>query len=264
VPQWRQTAGNAAPAGPSCRGEEAPPAAAAHTTRFDCGLDTPARDRHLPDHDAAVGLMAPKLSKPVSPPLNLSPQQIAAAHRVGVAFPPATPAQVQRLAMQRKVFRIAGTAVLATRDGTFFETAATLAPLIAEGERQQRDLAAWEAAAPVAEIPAPPREPERPADAALAPTGQAAPDLELATAPEPALPLEADVASAEGEAPAPAGVAVQEPQTEATSELVPLVLGAAKPTVPAAPVRKAPRGERWLTAGAERRGRLVQHWSRRR
>jgi hypothetical protein len=221
------------------------PAPAAHTTHFDHALDTLTRDRHLPSHDAAIGLMAPKPFEPVGPLLHLSPEQIAAAHLVGVAFPPATPAQVQRLAMQRKVFRIAGTAVLATRDGTFFETAATLAPLIAEGERQQRDLAAWEAAA----LPAPPLESERPAGPTLAPTGQVVPDLELVIAPEPTPPLKADVASAEeDEAPAPAA----------------LVSVAAKQTVPAAPMRKAPRGERWLTAGAERRGRLVQHWSRRR
>jgi hypothetical protein len=197
--------------------------------------------------------------------LNLSPQQIAAAQLVGVAFPPATSAQVQRLAMQRKVFRIAGTAVLATRDGTFFETAATLAPLIAEGERQQRDLAAWEAAAPVVEPPAPPPEPERPADATLAPTGQAAPDLELATAPEPALPLEADMASAEeDEAAAPAALVALEPQAEAVPKPAPVVPVAVNQTVPSIPVRKARCGERWLTAGAERRGRLGQHWSRRR
>jgi hypothetical protein len=185
--------------------------------------------------------------------LNLSPEQIAAAHLVGVAFPPATPSQGQRLAMQRKVFRIAGTAVLATRDGTFFETAATLVPLIAEGERQQRDLAAWEAAAPVAEVPAPPREPERPSGAALVPAGQTAPDLERVPSPEPALPLEADVASAEEEAPAPAALLALEPQAEAAPKPASLVPVAAKPMIPSAPVRKAPCGERWLTAGAERR-----------
>jgi hypothetical protein len=205
--------------------------------------------------------MTPKLSKPVSPSLNLSPEQIAAAHLVGVAFPPATPAQVQRLAMQRKVFRIAGTAVLATRDGTFFETAATLAPLIAEGERQQRDLVAWEAAVPMVEPPAPPPNPERPVAAALAP---AAPDLEPATAPETALPLEADAASAEEEAPAPAALVALELQAEAVPKPALVMPLAVNRRVPSIPERKARCGERWLTAGAERRGRLAQHWSRRR
>jgi hypothetical protein len=208
--------------------------------------------------------MAAKLIKPVSPSLNLSPEQIAAAHLVGVAFPPATPAQVQRLAMQRKVFQIAGMAVLATRDGTFFETAATLKPLIAEGERQQRDLAAWVAAAPVVEPPAPPREPEQPAGAALVSAGQTAPDLERVPTPKSAQPLEADVASAEEEAPAPAALLALAPQVEAAPKPVPVAPVVAKPMVPSAPVRKVPRGERWLTAGAVRRGRLAQHWSRRR
>src|SRR3712207_5276455 len=49
--------------------------------------------------------------------------------------------------MQRKVFQIDGQPHLATRDGSFFETAGTLERIIA-GEldaQQQADLAAWEA-----------------------------------------------------------------------------------------------------------------------
>lgn len=192
--------------------------------------------------------------------MNLSPEQITAARLVGVDFPAATPSQVHRLAMQRKVFRIAGKAVLATRDGTFFETAATLEPLIAEGERQQRDLAAWEAAAPVVEPPAPTPNPERPAAAALAPAEEQAPDLMPVVAPGPTSPVEEGMASAE-ETLAPVAVAALEPRAEAAPAAPVSVV--AKQTVPTAPVRNAPRGERWLTAGAERRGRLVQHWSRR-
>jgi DNA-binding protein H-NS len=45
--------------------------------------------------------------------------------------------------MQRRVFWIDGSPVLATRDGGFYETAATLAPIMAEGLRQLADLAAW-------------------------------------------------------------------------------------------------------------------------
>jgi len=67
--------------------------------------------------------------------LDLTPDQIADAEACGVSFPTATPAQVQRYAMQKKVFRIGGAAVLATRDGALFETAGTLERLIAEGER---------------------------------------------------------------------------------------------------------------------------------
>lgn len=93
--------------------------------------------------------------------LDLTSDQIADAEACGFSFPAATHAQVQRYAMQRKVFRIDGKPVLATCDGSLFETAATLERLIAEGERQRRDLAEWEAAvaAPVAEAPAPPTPP---------------------------------------------------------------------------------------------------------
>lgn len=139
----------------------------------------------------------------------LTPDQIADAENAGVSFPSATPAQVQRYAMQRKVFRIGRKAVLATRDGSLFETAATLERLIAEGGRQRRDLAEWEAAvpAPGAEDLGPPRH------------------------------------------------AVETPYPPAPSAM----LRAARTAKP----RRALPGERWLTAGAERRGRLAQHWSRR-
>ena len=146
--------------------------------------------------------------------LDLTSERIADAEACGVSFPAATHDQVQRYAMQKKVFRIGGAAVLATRDGALFETAGTLERLIAEGERQRRDLAEWEAAA--------------------------SPLVEEAPAPSPP-------ARAAASAPSPALVPVPEPRTPRS----------AKP-------RRAPRGERWLTVGAERRGRLAQHWSTRR
>ncbi len=145
--------------------------------------------------------------------LELTSERIADAEACGVSFPAATPDQVQRYAMQKKVFHIGGEPVLATRDGALFETAGTLARLIAEGERQRRDLAEWEAAVLVAEAPAPPM-------------------------PAP---------SAAAEPPAAPGPA---PTTRV-------------PTAAAPRQRRTPRAERWLTAGAERRGRLAQHWSTR-
>ena len=80
-------------------------------------------------------------------PLQLSLDQIAAAKACDIAFKPASPDQVQRLSMQRKVFWIDGQPHLATRDGSFFETAATLERSIADQleAQQERDLAAWEA-----------------------------------------------------------------------------------------------------------------------
>jgi hypothetical protein len=59
--------------------------------------------------------------------------------------------------MQRKVFEIDGQPHLATRDGSFFETAGTLERLIA-GEleaRSRADLAAWEAGGTAEPSPAP-------------------------------------------------------------------------------------------------------------
>ncbi len=89
--------------------------------------------------------------------MQLSYSKVAAARACGIEFPPASPAQVQRLSMQRKVFEIDGQPHLATRDGSFFETAGTLERLIA-GEvetRQQADLAAWEAGGTAEPSPAP-------------------------------------------------------------------------------------------------------------
>ena len=89
--------------------------------------------------------------------MQLSYDKVAAARACGIEFPPASPAQVQRLSMQRKVFEIDGQPHLATRDGSFFETAGTLERLIA-GEldaQQQADLAAWEAGGTAEPAPAP-------------------------------------------------------------------------------------------------------------
>ncbi len=89
--------------------------------------------------------------------LQLSYDKVAAARACGIEFPPASPAQVQRLSMQRKVFEIDGQPHLATRDGSFFETAGTLERLIA-GEldaQQQADLATWEAGGTTEPSPAP-------------------------------------------------------------------------------------------------------------
>jgi hypothetical protein len=87
--------------------------------------------------------------------LHLSPEDIAAAEVCGISFLPATAAQVQRLAMQRKVFYRAGEPILATRGDGFYETVGTLQQLIEEGRQQQRDLATWLQAATPATGPQP-------------------------------------------------------------------------------------------------------------
>ena len=98
--------------------------------------------------------------------MRLPYDKVAAARACGIEFPPASPAQVQRLSMQRKVFEIDGQPHLATRDGSFFETAGTLERLIA-GEleaQQQADLAAWEAGGTAVPSPAPAQAAPEPAE----------------------------------------------------------------------------------------------------
>ncbi|MGG5809641.1 hypothetical protein [Falsiroseomonas sp. CW058] len=64
--------------------------------------------------------------------MELSPDQVRAAEAAGCAFIPATPEQVARLTMQRRIFLIDGQPHLARRHGAgIFETQGTLAPLIA-------------------------------------------------------------------------------------------------------------------------------------
>ena len=84
--------------------------------------------------------------------MELTPDQLAAARACCCVFLPATDEQVGRLSMQRRVFRIDGRPFVATRDGGgFFETHATLLPLIAGqapgGERGTGETAREAAAA---------------------------------------------------------------------------------------------------------------------
>ncbi|HYI84225.1 MAG TPA: hypothetical protein VEX11_13555 [Acetobacteraceae bacterium] len=63
--------------------------------------------------------------------MDLTKEQVEAAEACGCAFLPATEAQVARLSMQRRVFRIDGSPFVATRDGGgFFETHGTLTLLM--------------------------------------------------------------------------------------------------------------------------------------
>ncbi len=63
--------------------------------------------------------------------MELSPDQVRAAEAAGCAFTPATPDQVARLTMQRRIFIIGGVPHVARRQGAgFYETQGTLAPLL--------------------------------------------------------------------------------------------------------------------------------------
>jgi hypothetical protein len=68
--------------------------------------------------------------------MELTQDQLEAAKASGCTFFPATEGQVARLAMQRRIFTIAGKPFVATRDGGgFHETHATLALLLEAHER---------------------------------------------------------------------------------------------------------------------------------
>ena len=63
--------------------------------------------------------------------MDLTQEQAEAAKTCGCVFFPATGAQVARLSMQRRIFRIDGKPFMATRDGGgFFETHGTLSLLV--------------------------------------------------------------------------------------------------------------------------------------
>ena len=64
--------------------------------------------------------------------MELTPDQVRAAEAAGCTFTPATPDQVARLTMQRRIFTIDGRPHVAQRAGAgFYETQGTLSPLIA-------------------------------------------------------------------------------------------------------------------------------------
>ena len=213
--------------------------------------------------------------------MHLSPEDIAAAEACGVSFLPASDAQVQRLAMQRKVFYRAGAPILATRGDGFFETVGTLQQLIEEGRQQQRDLQQWLEVAEPGAAAAPELEAAKAAPEPLEP----APLVEPVAADEVATPLQT-----EPEAPSPkrprqkrrrpepaaedtvAAELLQEAEVDveevAVAPLPPAPSRSPKRTavrVPAAAAETSgqDRGKRWLMAGAARRGRAGKHWSTR-
>jgi hypothetical protein len=188
--------------------------------------------------------------------LHLNPEDIALAEACGVTFLPATPAQVQRFAMQRKIFYADRQPILATRGNGLYETVGTLQRLIEEGLQQQRDLATWHGAtAPSPTSDVVPAEP--PPNTAL---NEAKAEDAVPVEPEPA-PKRTPRRRAEA-------AAAQHP-------LPPMILQAPLPVSPSSrPVaaaslaegatrRSAQHGQRWLMAGAARRGRAAKHWSTR-
>lgn len=197
--------------------------------------------------------------------MHLSPEDIAAAEACGVNFLPASDAQVQRMAMQRKIFYRAGEPILATRGDGFFETVGTLQQLIEEGRRQQQDLAQWLQAEPVGSATeAAATTVAEPAEAVV----EAAAEMPT-TAPPPATD---DPAPAEAAEPAPEPMPPKRQRRRRPPAIEPAHLPdlpdrdpGLTAALPADASRPAPRdrSQRWLVAGATRRGRAGKHWSTR-
>lgn len=166
--------------------------------------------------------------------MTLTDDQIAAAKAAGCSFQPVPPTQLARFAMQRKVFHIAGAPVLATRGGGLFETAATLEGLLVLG-RARIGAGPAQAALP-APMPQAAPAPPRPSRRAARP---AAPAAGAPMAEGPVVPAPRSAAPPPGE-PGPGPAAAAGTQRDRGS-----------------------REPRWMTAGAERRGRAAVHWSTR-
>lgn len=170
--------------------------------------------------------------------MNLTPEQVAAAEAAGCRFLPVPDHATHRYAMQRKVFRHGGRDVLATRGGGLYETIATLERLIEEGRAvlaARRRVTEAEAPPPAEPVPPPP-----PGSPRLRRTRLAAPPSLPPMAPSPSPP------------PVPHAAEATEARTS------PAVTGLAPPRR-----SQQPRSPRWMTAGAERRGRAGVHWSTR-
>ena len=201
--------------------------------------------------------------------MELTREQRAAAEACGCALVPATEEQVRRLTMQRRVFRLDGEPVLATRDGGYFETHGTLATLIErraavpvgrgaamDGPRPHQGAVASGAEPSAASGPGPAQASPtgvdlRTSTAGPSPAPEHPPQEPVAEAAEPGAPRDSAAVSA-----ADAGEEVATPvdETGAEGDGAPTRLRAAR----APRQRRAgqPKTPRWVTAGKERRGRL--------
>lgn len=197
--------------------------------------------------------------------LNLTADDIAAAEAVGCIFQPLPPSQLSRFAMQRKIFYIDGKAVLATRGGGLYESAATLEGLLGFGRERIR--------AGLVQV-ATPMQDETPAIV----TG-VAPELPVMTLAVVMPQAEAEPGAKEVNArtakpraarkiKAPSHGMRQAMEAAVASEPVELALPSHEPApLPVAAPRtrriQESREPKWVTAGADRRGRASVHWSTR-
>jgi hypothetical protein len=171
---------------------------------------------------------------------------------------PATEDQVRRLAAQRRIFRVEGRPFVATRDGGFFETWATLAALIEKHRPATSDPSAETSTAPAQE--AVPRSDAEPSPAPAEPDGTTERIERGVPAPRPgkARAPRTKPVPADTEAAPASGAAAEAPEAEE------MLAGVADAQGHASRARVVGRGHRagqpptprWMVAGKMRRGRL--------
>lgn len=194
--------------------------------------------------------------------MNLTAEQVAAAEAAGCAFIPAPPDGLHRYAMQRKLFRLGGQDVLATCGGGLYETASTLDRLIEAGRASRPGPAASPVASAALPMPAPDHVPKpEPAPEPAAVADEPAPAMAAEPAPVAAEPAAKPAPRRRARAPRPAMPSADSVPEVAAEVPVPPEPGA-DPTS-GSRARKPAAASRWATAGAERRGRTDQHWSKR-
>jgi len=202
--------------------------------------------------------------------LELTREQRAAAEACGCAFVAATDEQVRRLTVQRRIFGLDGMPFLATRDGAYFETHATLAALIGRHAAvSAKRGAATEGARPHDRAAASAPEPAAasgpgPAQASPPAADPPTPAVDPSPTPESWSPA-SEVDATEPEAPPRDGAAVSAADAGEEAATPVEETGAEGDGAPTRiPAERAPRQRRagqpktprWVTAGKERRGRL--------
>jgi hypothetical protein len=192
--------------------------------------------------------------------LDLTPDQQAAARSCGCAFFPATDAQVERLTMQRRIFRLEGRPFLVTRDGAYWETHGTLmrliegrtprgvdvrpapAALMTDSDEPAPAIARHEAPPPLAEPPAAPPPPAEAVPTTCPEPSDASADAEKA---------EPQAAEAPSAAPPRPRARRARPATTPTEEVAAATVPGPDSDVAATTDAEAPQRRR---AGIRRRG----------
>ena len=206
--------------------------------------------------------------------MELTQHQYRAARACGFAFFPANEAQVQRLTMQKRIFRLEGHALLATRDGAYWETHGTLMRVMEEQVRSgvlmeiavsdgtpPPQSTSTDSALPTAEVPAHATVQQDSVSIAAvdAPKGSGTRTTRKRAARAPQTEQQQNGrAAGSGAAPLETDIKILEPPNAAEEPEPAAETPAGDSAMPARrqPRTRGPKVPRWVTAGRERRGRL--------